>query len=708
METVPLVDQVKDIWSHVHSDSKQAMREASALLAQLDPLTDPLLYAKTQVTLAYCNAHEGENAEALDLINRSIQVIKDAQDVEWYVNANRVTGFVYSSLGDLKQAGDAFEEGLALIKEHNMPIDPHYLNNLGFIYYELGEYEQAHQQILSALEVAREQHHDIVPLLLSNLADVQLLFGNIEEAEKYNDEAYEVLKEKSHLKTYLAHCYSIYGLIARERKQWLKSLDYLQKTLELNEEMNSKYSQATTLLDIGTLYSVQHLHEDALEYLIQALELADSIQATLLQRDILEKMSETFKETGDFEEAYNHLMRFNEVNEQIRTKEVQEQISRLMTEMKVEQMQKDAEIEHLKLKRLSEQAKVRAEVLEESYQDLITISEVGRRIIANQENAAVLQTVYEDLNKLMDAHIFGLCIYNKPKQEVEYRAFVELGQLVSLANKSIHDPKSLSVKSIRENRELHIVKAIAMQDYMPRETGVEGQNPQSLHFFPLEMNEEIIGAITVQSYHSNAFSERQIEMLRILALYVSIAMSNVIKSEQLREQTKKLEEMTKKDPLTSLYNLRHMKTLLKDAMETFHKTNTPFSIIVIDLDHFKEINDSFGHSCGDYVLQDISRHFLDFARPDDVVARWGGEEFLMLLPNTTLEQARRIGESLRQSLENLSISYQNMDVEVTATLGVATYSSKDWHVDELIERADKALYIGKEAGRNQVVVFGSE
>lgn len=708
METVSLEDQVKEIWSYVHSDSKQAMRDASALLAQLNPTADSLLTAKTQVTLAYCYAHEGDNAAALDLVHRSIQVIKDAHDVEWYVNANRVTGFVYSSLGDLKQASDAFEEGLALMKEHNMPADPHYLNNLGFIYYELGEYEQAYQQILSAMEVAREQQHDIFPLLLSNLADIQILFGNIEEAEMYNDQAYALLQKQSHQKAYLAQCYSIYGLIARERKQWAKSLHYLQKTLALNEEMNSKYSQVTTLFDMGMLYLVQDAYDSALNYMLQALEIADSIQATLLQRDTLEKMSEIFKLTGDFEEAYHHLIRFNEVNEQIRTKEVQEQISRLMTEMKVEQMQKDAEIENLKLKRLSEQAKVRASVLEESYQDLITISEIGRRIIANQENEQVLYTVYQDLNKLMEAHIFGLCIYNKAQQEVEYRAFVEQGHLVTLSNKSIHDPKSLSVQCIRENKELQILQGVAMQDYTPRETGVDGENPQSLYFFPLVMNDEVIGAITVQSYYSHAFSERQIEMLRILALYVSIAMSNVIKSEQLREQTKKLEEMTKKDPLTSLYNLRHMKVLLKDAMETFHTTHTPFSIIVIDLDHFKDINDSYGHSCGDHVLQEVSQHFLAFARQEDVVARWGGEEFLMLLPNTPLEEARVIGEALRESLEQQSICYQNMTVEVTATLGVATYSSKDWHVDELIERADKALYIGKEAGRNQVVVYGSE
>ena len=108
------------------------------------------------------------------------------------------------------------------------------------------------------------------------------------------------------------------------------------------------------------------------------------------------------------------------------------------------------------------------------------------------------------------------------------------------------------------------------------------------------------------------------------------------------------------------------------------------------------------------MLQEVSQHFLAFARQEDVVARWGGEEFLMLLPNTPLEEARVIGEALRESLEQQSICYQNMAVEVTATLGVATYSSKDWHVDELIERADKALYIGKEAGRNQVVVYGSE
>lgn len=705
MKTLFLLEKINHAWNQVHSDSKSAAQLAEEVLRHAQETEQEDLVAQAQVTLAFCYAHEGKNAEALDLVNRSMEAIKTHGPIEWHVNANRVIGYVYSSLGDLKQSSDAFEEGLELIKEHGLPVDPHYLNNLAFIYYELGEYELAHQQTLAALEVAEDQHHDIIPLLLSNVADITLLFGDVAEAEKYNDRAYEILRDNPQQRSYLAHCYSIYGLIQRHKKEWQSAFDSLHQALEIYRELDSKYGEATILLDLGNLLADQDDYETALSYFIDGLEIAEGIQATLLERDILEKMAETFKKSGNFEEAYHHLIRFNEVNEQIRTKEVQSQISRLMTEAQVEKMQKDAEIENLKLKQLSEETAMRAQIVEESYQDLKTISEIGRRIIANQDNAEVLYSVYLDLNRLMNAHIFGLCLYNRETDEVEYRAFVEQGRLLNLFNKPMSDPKSLSVQCIREGQEIHIIKAVAQKDYTLREDGDPDHYPQSLHFFPLALNEEVIGAITIQSYQPNAFSERQMEMLRLLAVYISIAMSNMMKSEQLKLQTRQLEELTKKDPLTNLYNLRHMKSLLSGAIHRYHHSNEPFSILVIDLDHFKEVNDTYGHSCGDYVLQEMSRLFDNFKREEDFIARWGGEEFLMLLTNTKVDEATYLAESLLETIRERKIKYQNHEIQVTATIGVADYNAQYQHVDELIERADRALYIGKETGRNQVVSF---
>ncbi|WP_342527121.1 diguanylate cyclase [Chryseomicrobium sp. FSL W7-1435] len=708
MEAVDRYSQIQDAWTYVHSDTKKAARISQEVLQDPQTSHDFLLQAQAKITLAFCHAYEGKNVEALNLVNHGLEQVRSEQSIEWIINANRVIGYVYSSLGDLKRSSDAFEEGLQLIKEYDLPIDPHYLNNLGFIYYELGEFKQAHEQLLEALAVAQEQNHDIVPLLLSNVADLHLQFDEVEEAENYNQQAFDILQTRVNDRSSLAHCHSIFGLISKHKGQWEDAYNSFTIALKMYQEQDAKYAEATILIDLGGLYFDQKNFDSSLTNYHQALEIAENLEAILLQQEILKKMSGVYYASHEFEKAYQFLLRFNDVNEQIKTKEVQDQISRYMTVAQVSQMQKDAEIERLKLKRESQEASIRAKVMEDSYQDLKTVSEIGRRIIANQENAEVMYSVYLDLNQLMEAHIFGLCLYNKETQEVEYRAFVEQGTLLSLSNKRIDDPTSLSVKCIRENNEIHIQRAILDKDYTIRDSVFPDYNPQSLHFLPLSMNDEAIGAMTVQSYESEAFSERQIEMLRLLALYISIAMSNILKSEQLQLQTRKLEELAKTDPLTSLYNMRHMKLLLAQSMETYYRSNKSFSILVIDLDHFKEINDSYGHSCGDHVLQALSQHFQAFVRQSDAIARWGGEEFLMLLTDTSLEDARLIGERLRKSIDDLAISYNTISINVTATIGVATYSAKDWHVDELIERADKALYIGKEAGRNQVVTYRSE
>ncbi|WP_392455370.1 diguanylate cyclase [Chryseomicrobium aureum] len=708
MEAIDSYTQIQSAWSTVHSDAKKAARISQNILNTTTKKENALLYAQAEITLAFCHAHEGKNAEALSLVNQTLQVVEHYQSIEWIVNAKRVIGYVYSSLGDLKRSGDAFEEGLYLIKKYDLPIDPHYLNNLGFIYYELGEFKQAHNQLLEALAVAQEQQHDIVPLLLSNVADLHLQFGEIDEAEEFNKQAFTILQTKVEDRNSLAHCHSIFGLISKHKRHWEEAYESFALALKMYQEQDAKYAVATILIDMGGLYSDQGHYTHALENYKEALEIAESLEAVLLTQEILQRMSDVYYASEEYKRAYQYLLRYNEVTEQIKTKEVKDQLSRYMTEAQVERMQREAEIERLQLKRESEEASIRAQVLEDSYQDLKTVSEIGRRIIANQEDAEAMYSVYLDLNRLMDADIFGLCLYNKETQEVEYRAFVEQGILLSLSNKSIQDTSSLSVRCIRENQEIHIRKAVVDEDYTLRESGFPDKNPRSIHFLPLSMNDETIGSMTVQSYEQDAFSERQIEMLRLLALYLSIAMSNMLKSEELQLQTRKLEHLAKTDPLTNLYNMRHMKQLLTQSMETYHKSNKSFSILVIDLDHFKEVNDSHGHSCGDFVLQALSRHFQSFTRQSDVTARWGGEEFLMLLPNTDLQDARTIGERLRQSIEELEIRFNTISIHITATIGIATYSSKDWHVDELIERADKALYIGKEAGRNQVVAYGSE
>ncbi|MCP4130521.1 MAG: GGDEF domain-containing protein [bacterium] len=176
------------------------------------------------------------------------------------------------------------------------------------------------------------------------------------------------------------------------------------------------------------------------------------------------------------------------------------------------------------------------------------------------------------------------------------------------------------------------------------------------------------------------------------------------KNLELIEAYKKIETIARTDPLTKLLNRRAMYEIIDDEIDRYERTGNPFSLILCDIDFFKKINDSYGHDCGDFVLVSISEVMLNFLRKVDKVARWGGEEFLFLLPETNIEGARKTIESLRKHIEEYSFNYRGKRVSVTLTFGICLYRANA-NINSCIEWVDKALYEGKEGGRNCIKVY---
>lgn len=184
--------------------------------------------------------------------------------------------------------------------------------------------------------------------------------------------------------------------------------------------------------------------------------------------------------------------------------------------------------------------------------------------------------------------------------------------------------------------------------------------------------------------------------------------------EQVLKRTKELEEaknqldiMSRTDELTGLPNRRDLREKIQQEAHRAVRMRRDFSFIFIDIDKFKKINDTYGHNCGDVVLKSVAATIRQLLRKYDFVARWGGEEFLVMLPETPLEGATVVAERFRKTVEDLEITYGELTIPVTITVGVALYDAR-LGVDRSIQLADQALYKGKENGRNQVVVWNPE
>jgi diguanylate cyclase (GGDEF)-like protein len=173
----------------------------------------------------------------------------------------------------------------------------------------------------------------------------------------------------------------------------------------------------------------------------------------------------------------------------------------------------------------------------------------------------------------------------------------------------------------------------------------------------------------------------------------------------LKKAQADLQEQAVRDALTGLYNRRYLDETLEREMAHAMREGQPISFAMLDIDHFKSVNDNFGHHEGDVVLQKLATLLLSHTRVGDIVCRYGGEEFLIVLPDVTAAIAFQIAERWRRSFVGLTMPLEPVGVKVTLSCGISEFPTHGMTKEELISIADQALYHAKETGRNRVIIW---
>ena len=211
---------------------------------------------------------------------------------------------------------------------------------------------------------------------------------------------------------------------------------------------------------------------------------------------------------------------------------------------------------------------------------------------------------------------------------------------------------------------------------------------------PMMARGQVFGLLMLACDGEDAYAKlREVSRVsRALADSMSLTLSNIALRETLRTQSLR-------DPLTGLYNRRYMEDALERYISLAERAGTATSVVMIDLDNFKSLNDQHGHAKGDAVLRDVANQLVSALRPSDVIARYGGEELVIIMPNCGLEDAAQKAETLRMRVESLSDIH---GTPVTASFGVASVPQTATGPSDVIPIADAALYVAKGAGKNQV------
>jgi diguanylate cyclase (GGDEF)-like protein len=233
---------------------------------------------------------------------------------------------------------------------------------------------------------------------------------------------------------------------------------------------------------------------------------------------------------------------------------------------------------------------------------------------------------------------------------------------------------------------------------------------------PVVLGESICGVLELRGRrHGNAYSERDLELLRIFAAYISSSIQNALDAIRGRE-------LARRDDLTGLYNDRFLHRRMTEEIERAERDGTAVALVFLDLDHFKRVNDSFGHLAGSRTLREIGQLILATLPPGAVAARYGGDEFCIILPGADSEAAQGVAESLRLSIEATPLMAGAIDLgigpaglHVTASFGVANFhehvgpfGSVERRQNALLRLADTAMYAAKAAGKNRVHVTEPE
>ena len=173
--------------------------------------------------------------------------------------------------------------------------------------------------------------------------------------------------------------------------------------------------------------------------------------------------------------------------------------------------------------------------------------------------------------------------------------------------------------------------------------------------------------------------------------------------EKLNQAYMEMEKLARIDPLTQISNRRDVEIRLDYEMTRYERHHNPFSLAIADIDDFKKFNDTYGHDMGDYVLTEIAKLMKETVRAQDILGRWGGEEFILVFPETDSVGGDIISERVRSIIEHHNFNFKGVSVSVTITTGLAEFKQGEV-LDETIKRADNALYKGKNCGKNCIVI----
>jgi len=332
--------------------------------------------------------------------------------------------------------------------------------------------------------------------------------------------------------------------------------------------------------------------------------------------------------------------------------------------------------------------------------ELAALHEVGKALTSSLELGEVLQLIMQKVGELLQPSHYSLMLMNDAGG-LKFEIAAGSGE-TELPGKILAPGEGLAGVAAESGVPLLVEDVRQDPRFSPRMDQALGFETRSVLALPLRARERTLGVIElVNGPDDRAFTEDDLATLRALGDYAAIAVENA-------RNFHRVQELTVIDEHTGLYNARHLKAMLEAEVRRANRFRHPVSVVFIDVDHFKHVNDGHGHLVGSSVLKELGGRLRQHLRSTDVPTRYGGDEFAVILPETDPEAAMRAAERWRQALAEVPFAQEHgLALKITGSFGVATMPDHALNAEELLRAADAAMYRAKAAGRDRVIRYES-
>ena len=699
-------------WKLIGGQSQRARSLAEEARNLAQELGDELGLANSLLIIGSVDLEYGTTDDALETLAKAEVIFNQQQDGRGLARTLDAIGWCYYIRGDYEKSLDIHKQNLVQREATGEPLEiADTLNSLSAIYGDLGMYAEAIEALIRAEEIARECHSlRDQTRFITNQGTMYMEVGDNEKALELLGRVLSLADEIGYDKMKVFALGSI-GMVYRELGDYERALEYSLLSLTFRPEITPKYQRSDALVNAADVYCRMGRFDEAEPLLREALEICREIVNTTTEargrvvwgrwllahnrpEEALQEMNrglemsektdfqqgiylahldlaDAYASLGNYQKAYAHHQEYHRVRQAVFNRETVARRRLLETQMFVEQVRQE--------RQAAEALRISGSVLSatlemEQVKDAI-IQQVGAIV---SSDLAIL--IWLENGKARVARVVG----TPPLTETEQAAWQD------------HEIKIEEYPQLVQMLETGQPLVIPDTAMAPNWRSCDLATQASAWIgAPIVAYGRQWGIVCLSSHKANTYQARQTQYLAIYASQSALALENA----RLFEEVKRL-AIT--DSLTGLFTRRQLFYLGERELDRFRRYGTTFCAIMLDLDDFKKINDTYGHLVGDQVLMTTAERCRQNVRSVDIIGRYGGEEFVLILPEINAEGGRRTAERLRDVLAASPVETESGPVVVSASLGIAEIGPHHQRLEDLIHAADLAAYRAKSSGRNRV------